>query len=170
MNTAARLFGMTEAEIVSMLVLMANWARWLDADGGGGGGQCASIEHRYVAPRPDEVEAERSARDPMRAIDAENVETALSGMCSPSDRQFLIFRHYYSGAAFHGTSAQQLRATAQLCRRFDLKLHEFDRHHVRCLAELRGNLAEVERIRREKGLRVITTDVFRAPWMRPKLA
>lgn len=160
-NRAIVAFGMTEADILVMLDLMRNWARWVDSDDGPSRGECASIEHRYVAPRPDEDSVARSARQPLGIFDAENVETALSAMRSPVDRQFLIHRHLYSGAAFDSHEVVRQHAAAALCRRFGLQFAELERCHLRCLSELRANLSEVERIRATKGVRVIYTEVFR---------
>lgn len=157
----ARCFGLSETEVLNLLELMRTWARWANSIAGASRGSCGSAERLFVAPRPDEEKLARQARGPLDVIDAENVETALSALRSPVDRQFLIHRHQYHGAAFEGAPVARARALRLLCGRFGLAPAELDGFHLRCLAELKANLQQVEQIRRVKGVRVIYTEALR---------
>lgn len=64
-----------------------NWGRW--ASSGVEDGHCASVEHRYVAPRPDGEEVVRIAEGKVDVDDAERFERAVCTLQYPQDKLFM---------------------------------------------------------------------------------
>lgn len=124
------------------LARIENWARCARSRGGSNPrGRCGSIESRYVAPRPDEEEYERSATrnttgDLIDPEDAEIIETALGSITNVTERMFMIL--------WYVKRARPKKIARQLNLRIDL--HNMTR--IQALKDLELHLRDIERKRK----------------------
>lgn len=108
-----------------------NWAHWNRANREPYG-RCASIESRYVAPRPDEDESARHAREPIDYVDAEFIERAVQRIHYPLVRTCL--RLWYVRRS----------PIKKLCRELGLRAHLLETFHQRCLIDLGQSIRLLE--------------------------
>ena len=111
---------MQDIDVVRVKARVWNWGRWARSDSGCNG-HCASAEHRYVPPRPDDLALERHASQPIDVADAERVEQAIKHIRFALDRTFLVML-YAEG-----------RPQQEICRKLRILQPLFEAFHQRVL-------------------------------------
>lgn len=114
-----------------LIARLVNWARWASADAGAHG-HCASAEHRYQAPWPDDERLRITARVPVDQGDAQTVEGAVCTLRCDRDRTFLVWVYI------------ERRSRSEICRRMRLPLDLFEAFHHRVLGALAYRVEVVE--------------------------
>ncbi len=114
---------MNQDDLNKLLKRIDNWVRW-GKPNDSPRGRCASIEGRYVAPRPDDQKAEAAAQLPVDVRDAEVLEDAVRRIPNP-DYQALIRGKYVNRTPI-----------SLLCKSLNVRTHLFDIVHRAALDEM----------------------------------
>lgn len=122
---------MQTIDIVRMESRCWNWGRWA-YEGTGGVGHCASAEHRYVAPRPDNEKLQNAYALPRIDVgDAECIEAGIVALRCEPDRRFLKML-WVDG-----------RSEKEICRKLHIHPKLFEAFNLRVLGALSYRLEEI---------------------------